>query len=48
MNMVKQMGNMNRLPVFKPMLQNIGVNCAKMSTSKGIASMKKLEQYFRL
>ena len=44
MNMIKQMGNIVHLPVFKPMLQNFRVNCAKMSTS-GIASMKKLHSY---
>lgn len=44
MNMLKQMGNIVHLPVFKPMLQNFRVNCAKMSTS-GIASMKKLHSY---
>jgi hypothetical protein len=44
MNMIKQMGNIVHLPVFRPMLQNFKVNCAKMSQS-GISSMKKLHSY---
>ena len=44
MNMIKQMGNVVHLPVFRPMLQNFKVNCAKMSQS-GISAMKKLHSY---